>query len=246
VMTAALGETDSGSIGAEASGQLKRLTERATVVAVGPGLTRDSESTRRFVREAVEGRTTPFVIDADGLNALAPWPAELRGTGAAPIVITPHEGEMLRLLGATDRGALSERARVVAEFAAAHQLVVVFKGTRTLVAAPDGGVYVNPTGNAGLGTAGSGDTLTGVITGFLAQEFATNKDEADALPAVVAAVYVAGLAGDLAARELGMRAMVASDVRRHLGAAVRALDAEGETPFGARGETPFDAGGETT
>ena len=182
------------------------------------------------MREAVEQRTTPVVIDADGLNALAPWPAELRGTGAAPIIITPHEGEMLRLLGATDRNALAERTRAAAEFAAAHNLFVVLKGTRTLVAAPDGSVYVNPTGNAGLGTAGSGDTLTGVVTGFLAQEFATKKENADALSAVVAAVYVAGLAGDLAARESGMRALVASDVRRHIGAAVRALDPEGETP----------------
>ena len=102
--------------------------------------------------------------------------------------------------------------------------------TRTLVAAPDGSVFINPTGNAGLGTAGSGDTLTGIIAGFLSQAFATLKEEADAVAATVAAVYVGGLAGDLAARELGMRAMVASDIRKHLSAAVRALDPEGETP----------------
>lgn len=228
VMTAALNETDAGSISADASAQLKRLAERATVVAVGPGLTRDSDSTRRFVREAVEQRTTPVVLDADGLNALAPWPSELKGTPDAPVVLTPHAGEMLRLLGASDSSALDDRARVVAEFAAAHGLYVVLKGTRVLVAAPDGGVFVNPTGNAGLGTAGSGDTLTGIITGFLAQEFAGGRKET--LSALVAAVYVAGLAGDLAARELGMRTMVASDVRKYLGAAGRALDAKGETP----------------
>jgi NAD(P)H-hydrate epimerase len=137
---------------------------------------------------------------------------------------------MLRLLGAADPAKLDERARVVAEFATAQSLFVVLKGTRTLVAAPDGRVFVNPTGNAGLGTAGSGDTLTGVITGFLAQEFARVGREHDALAAVLAAVYVAGLAGDLAARELGMRMMVASDVRKYLSAAVRALDPEGEMP----------------
>src|SRR5947209_4865450 len=230
VMTAALSETESGSISAEAGAQLKRLTERATVVAVGCGLSRESESTRRFVREAVEGRTTPVVIDADGLNALAPWPPELRGTREAPVILTPHEGEMLRLLGAQDRSALSDRVGVLAEFAERHRLVVVLKGTRMLVAAPDGSVHVNPTGNAGLGTAGSGDTLTGIITGFLSQAFATLKDGADAFAATVAAVYVCALAGDLAARELGMRALVASDIRRHLSAAVRALDPEGETP----------------
>ncbi|HYH86755.1 MAG TPA: NAD(P)H-hydrate dehydratase [Pyrinomonadaceae bacterium] len=230
VMTAALSETESGSVAAEASAELKRLTERATVVAVGCGLARESDSTRRFVRETVERRTTPVVVDADGLNALAPWPSDLRGTTDAPIVITPHEGEMLRLLGSQDRSALRDRAGVVAEFASRHQLVVVLKGTRTLVAAPDGSVYVNPTGNAGLGTAGSGDTLTGIITGFLAQAFATLKDSADAVASTVAAVYVGGLAGDLAARELGMRAMVASDIRGYLSAAVCALDAEGEMP----------------
>jgi ADP-dependent NAD(P)H-hydrate dehydratase / NAD(P)H-hydrate epimerase len=230
VMTAALAETDAGGISAEASAQLQRLKERATVVAVGCGLTRESESTRRFVRELVERRTTPVVVDADGLNSLAPWPDDLRGTREAPVILTPHEGEMLRLLGVQDHSALNDRAGVLAEFAERHQLVVVLKGERTLVAAPDGAVYVNPTGNAGLGTAGSGDTLTGIITGFLSQAFATLKEEADAVAATVAAVYVGGLAGDLAARALGMRAMVASDIRRHLSAAVRALDPEGETP----------------
>jgi ADP-dependent NAD(P)H-hydrate dehydratase / NAD(P)H-hydrate epimerase len=230
VMTAPLRETDVGSVSATASGQLHNLLERASVVAVGCGLTHEPDSTRRFVRETVEGRRTPVVVDADGLNALAPWPEELRGTSEAPIVLTPHEGEMRRLLGAPDSSALDERVRVVAEFASAHELFVVLKGTRTLVAAPDGRVFVNPSGNPGLGTAGSGDTLTGVITGFLAQEFGAKREEGDTLAALLAAVYVAGLAGDLAAREHGMRAMVASDVRKHLSAAVRALDPEGETP----------------
>jgi NAD(P)H-hydrate epimerase len=178
----------------------------------------------------VARRTTPVVIDADGLNALAPWPAELRGTPEAPLVLTPHEGELRRLLGTSDRAPLGDRPRAAAEFAAAHGLIVVFKGTRTLVAAPDGSVYVNPTGNAGLGTAGSGDTLTGIIAGFLAQAYGALKEEADAVQAVVAAVYVAGHAADLAAGEKGMRALVASDIRQHLGAALRALDPEGEQP----------------
>ncbi|HEX8354834.1 MAG TPA: NAD(P)H-hydrate dehydratase, partial [Pyrinomonadaceae bacterium] len=178
VMTVPLRETEGGSVSASASGQLEGLLERASVVAVGCGLTRESESTRRFVRETVERRRMPVIVDADGLNALAPWPAELRGTREAPIVLTPHAGEMLRLLGSSDRATLDGRARVVAEFAAAHQLHVVLKGTRALVAAPDGRVFVNPTGNAGLGTAGSGDTLTGVIAGFLAQEFAGGRKDA--------------------------------------------------------------------
>jgi ADP-dependent NAD(P)H-hydrate dehydratase / NAD(P)H-hydrate epimerase len=230
VMTAPLAETEGGAASAEAFAQIERLASRATVIAAGCGLSRAEESTRRLVRELVLRRTMPLVLDADGLNALAPWPADLRGTPDRPIVVTPHDGEMLRLLGTDDRAALNDRTRAAAELAEAHGLVVVLKGTRTLVAAPDGRVFVNPTGNAGLGTAGSGDTLTGVITGFLAQAYATLKERGDAVAATVAAVYVAGLAGDLAARERGMRILVASDVRNHLGAAVRALDAAGERP----------------
>jgi NAD(P)H-hydrate repair Nnr-like enzyme with NAD(P)H-hydrate dehydratase domain len=109
-------------------------------------------------------------------------------------------------------------------------VILLLKGTRSLVAAPDGRVFVNSTGNAGLGTAGSGDTLTGIIAGFLAQACGTLRAQADALDAVVAALYVGGLAGDFAAREIGMRAMVASDIREHLSAAIRSLDPEGERP----------------
>jgi len=230
VMTAPLPETEGGAVGAEAFAEVERLCARATVVAAGCGLSRAEEGTRLFVRELAARRTRPLVLDADALNALAPWPRDLRGTRDLPLVLTPHEGEMSRLLGAEGRAGLEDRAGAASELAAAHSVVLVLKGTRTLVAAPDGRVFVNPTGNAGLGTAGSGDTLTGVVAAFLAQAFATLKGRADAIEAVVAAVYVAGLAGDLAAREHGMRTLVASDVRNHLSAAVRALDPVGERP----------------
>ena len=110
-------------------------------------------------------------------------------------------------------------------------MIVVLKGTRPLIAAPDGRVFVNPTGNAGLGTAGAGDTLTGIIAGFLAQAYGTLKRNADAVESVIAALYVGGMAGDLAAQEIGMRTMVASEIREHLGAAICALDPEGEMPI---------------
>lgn len=231
VMTAPLPETEHGSVGGDALAHVQRLSERATVIALGSGLTHDSEETRRFVRETIETRTRPVIIDADGLNALAPWPASLRGDSGPPIILTPHEGEMRRLLGARDNlDFIEDRARLVSDFAQEHRLVVVLKGTRTFVAAPDGRVHVNTTGNPGLGTAGSGDTLTGIIAGFNAQAFAALRDNADAVSTTVAAVFVAGYAGDLAARERGMRAVVASDVRTHLGAAIRALDPKGEQP----------------
>ncbi|HEY0545409.1 MAG TPA: NAD(P)H-hydrate dehydratase [Pyrinomonadaceae bacterium] len=230
VMTAALAETDRGAASVEAVEHVLRLTRKASVVAIGPGLSSDDERTRRFVREVVERRRTPVVIDADGLNALAPWPEDLRGTDELPLILTPHPGEMLRLMGTDESDALRDRVAAAREFATAHAVILVLKGARTLIAAPDGRVFVNPTGNAGLGTAGAGDTLTGIITGFLAQAYATLKDKADALEASLAAVYVGGFAGDLAAREIGMRALIASDIREHLGAALCSLDPLGERP----------------
>jgi NAD(P)H-hydrate epimerase len=230
VMTEGLPETESGALSYEAIARAKELMKRADVLSIGPGLTAEDEGTRRFVREMIAERTAPIVIDADGLNAIAPWPADLSGSSERPIILTPHPGEMLRLLGASDKDALKERVNVAGEFAVKHKLILVLKGARTIICAPDGRVFVNPTGNAGLGTAGAGDTLTGIITGFLAQAGATLKEEADALEAVVAAVYVGGLAGDLCAREMGMRTMTASDIREHLSAAILSLDAEGELP----------------
>ena len=229
VMTTALAETDRGAVSDEAVEHFLRLSSRATVVAVGPGLTSDDERTRRFVRAVVEQRTKPCVIDADGLNSLAPWPEDLAGSEQHPLVLTPHPGEMLRLIGA-DKAALAGRVAAARDFATAHKLILVLKGSRSIVAAPDGRVFVNATGNPGLGTAGAGDTLTGLIAGFLAQAYATLKGQADALAATVAALYVGGLAGDFAAKKLGMRAMVASDIREHFSDAIRFLDAHGERP----------------
>lgn len=229
VMTTALAETDSGAVSDLAIDHVKQLTSKATVIAIGPGLTAEDELTRRFVYEVIRQRWTPVVIDADALNCLSPWPRDLEGHARAPLILTPHLGEMLRLLGAGDKSRLDDRVAVVRDFAAKHNVIMVLKGSRSLIGTPDR-VFINPTGNAGLGTAGAGDTLTGIIAGFVAQSFATLKDEADALTATIAAVYLGGLAGDFAARNLGMRSMVASDIREHLNEAIRSIDAEGELP----------------
>lgn len=230
VITTALAETDRGAISDEAVDHFLKLAEKMTVVAVGPGLTIDDERTRRFVRMIVERRTTPCVIDADGLNALAPWPEELKGSDEHPLILTPHAGEMLRLLGTSDKSALDDRVGVAREFATKHHVLLVLKGARSLLATPDGRVFINPTGNAGLGTAGAGDTLTGLISGFLAQAYGTLEHRADPVTATVAALYVGGLAGDFAARQLGMRTMLASDLREHFTDAIRSLDPRGEQP----------------
>jgi len=231
VMTTALAETDRGAVSDEAINYVLKFAERANVIAIGPGLSSEDDRTRSFVYAIVEKRQTPVVIDADGLNCLSPWPSDLRGSLEHPIVLTPHPGEMLRLLGTEDKMALDDRVAAAHDFATSHEVILVLKGSRALIAAPDGRVFVNPTGNAGLGTAGAGDTLTGVITGFLAQAYGTLKTNADALQTIIAAVYTSGFAGDLAAREIGMRAMTASDIRDHLSAAFRLLDPSGEFPI---------------
>lgn len=230
VITTALAETDRGVVSDEAVDHFLKLAGKATVTAIGPGLTSDDERTRRFVRAVVERRLTPCVIDADGLNSLAPWPDDLKGSDDHPLVLTPHPGEMLRLIGADDKSALDDRVAVAREFARTHHVILVLKGARPLVAAPDGRVFINPTGNAGLGTAGAGDTLTGLISGFLAQAYGTLEDRANPIATTVAALYIGGLAGDFAARKLGMRTMLASDIREHFTDAIRSLDPCGEQP----------------
>lgn len=232
VMTTSLAETDRGTVSDQALDYFLKFSERANVVAIGPGLSSEDERTRSFVKAVVKNRTTPIVVDADGLNCLSPWPADLRGSPQFPIVLTPHPGEMLRLRGTNDKASIKDRVEVARDFANKNEVILLLKGTRSLIAAPDGRVFVNSSGNAGLGTAGSGDTLTGIIAGFLAQAYGTLGPEANALEAVIAALYIGGLAGDFAAREVGMRAMVASDIREHIGAAILSLDPEGESPGG--------------
>jgi hydroxyethylthiazole kinase-like uncharacterized protein yjeF len=230
VMTTALAETDRGAISDEAIDHVIGLMAKVNAVAIGPGISATDERTRGFVHSVVKNRKTAMVIDADALNCLSPWPGDLGGADKAPLILTPHPGEMLRLLGTTDRSALDDRVATAREFATRHQLILVLKGSRSLIAAPDGRVFVNPTGNAGLGTAGAGDTLTGIIAAFVAQSVGTLKEKANPLAATIAALYLGGLAGDFAAQELGMRAMVASDIREHLSEAICSVDPEGERP----------------
>src|SRR5207248_10749573 len=142
IMTASLAETTQGAISAEAIAQALKIAERANVIAIGPGLSNEDESTRRFVREIVEKRTTPVVIDADALNALAPWPDELRGSQDRPLILTPHPGEMLRLMGTDDKEALTDRVHAARESGMAHALVPVPKRSRTVAASPDGRVLI--------------------------------------------------------------------------------------------------------
>lgn len=222
VMTEPLPETESGAIAHEALERAIQLAQKRTVIAIGPGLSSSDESTRRFVSDFIRQRTVPVVIDADGLNALAPWPDDLRGSDELPIIITPHPGEMARLTGKTNAEVVTDRINTAREFATQHHIITVLKGSHTIIAAPDGEVYVNPTGNAGMATAGSGDVLTGLTAGLLAQR------TQEALEAVIAAVYLHGLAGDIAASELGLRSLMASDISEKIPAAILRVGGEAE------------------
>lgn len=214
VMTEGLDENEAGAITHASLDRALQLAAKRTVLALGPGLSASDKSTRHFVREFVERRTAPLVIDADGLNARAPWSAELKGTDELPIIITPHPGEMARLTGKTNAEINADRLNIARAFATQHHVITVLKGSRSLIAAPNGQVYVNPTGNAGMATAGSGDVLTGLLAGLLAQH------PSMPLEATIAAVYLHGLAGDLAAAKLGQRSLIASDLIAHLSEAI--------------------------
>lgn len=211
VIVISVAEIENGAVAENAFPVIEELWIKADAVAIGSGLSSDQESTRKLVRKVVENRRTPVVIDADGLNALAPF--DLNGSDELPLILTPHDGEFLRLLGTTDKDILIDRVKAVREFAQKHDVILVLKGERVLIADASGKVVVNPTGNSGLGKAGNGDTLTGIIAGFVAQAAAMNVG---IFETVVAAVFIAGSAGDIAEEKFGKRVMTASDVRECL------------------------------
>ncbi|MBS1811624.1 MAG: NAD(P)H-hydrate dehydratase [Acidobacteria bacterium] len=214
VMTESLPESVMGSISPEALQPALQLAHDRSVVAIGPGLSSAEEGACHFVSEFIRQRTTPIVLDADGLNALAPWPESLQGSDELPIIITPHPGEMARLTNKTNAQVVADRVGIARDLAMKQHLIVVLKGSRSIIAAPDGSVFVNPTGNAGMATAGAGDVLTGILSGLLAQQLQP------ALGAVITSVYLHGLAGDIAASNLGQRSLIASDITNYLHEAI--------------------------
>ena len=215
LMTEPLPETEQGTISLralESTSGLDTLLEHKTL-AIGPGISRNSE-TAEFVRTIVKRSATSMVVDADGLNAFEGVADKLNGCGRI-LVITPHPGEMARLTGLTIAEIQANRLEVARNFAREHELIVVLKGHRTLIAgpttaAPDGTVWVNPTGNPGMATGGTGDILTGMVAGLIAQH------PQHALAATALPVYLHGLAGDLASESVGESSLVATDLVRFL------------------------------
>ena len=237
VMVRPLAETETGAVSEEAIAEVEDFSRNINAMAIGAGLSANDESTRRFVRHFVENRTMPTILDADALTLMAPFqrvnsPFGIRGSDGdgsteqdqdPPVILTPHEGEFMRLLGTDDKEAIKDRVAAVRKFAQEKNVILLLKGERNLIGHPDGRVVVNPTGNSGLGKAGNGDTLLGILTGFVAQAAAMRID---IFETVVAAVYVAGLAGDIAAEKYGKRVMTASDTRECLAEAFRRCEVE--------------------
>ncbi|MGH9499098.1 MAG: NAD(P)H-hydrate dehydratase [Terriglobales bacterium] len=204
LMTEPQAETRAGSVSLRALRSLDKLAEGKTVLAIGPGISRIPE-TSRLVRALVKAQKLPIVLDADGLNAFAGKVTSLDGKGRA-LVITPHPGEMARLLGWTVAAVQRDRIHVARKFARDHQVIVVLKGHRTLIADPSGEIWVSTTGNPGMATGGTGDILTGTVAGLIAQ------NPKRTLEAVLAAVYLHGLAGDVAREHMGEHSLVATDL----------------------------------
>jgi len=212
-----LSESSSGTLtlAGSAASELDALLSGKTLLAIGPGLS-DAPEAAEAVRHLITTASLPWVLDADGLNAFAGLREELRVRPPLRGVLTPHPGEMARLFQTTPGSIQAARLERARELAAETGAVVVLKGHRSLSVSPDGGVVVNSTGNPGMATAGSGDVLTGIVAGLCAQ-----FPRADLLAVTAAAVYLHGLAGDLAAAELGERGLLATDITRHLAAAMR-------------------------
>jgi hydroxyethylthiazole kinase-like uncharacterized protein yjeF len=215
LMTEPLEETEAGTISMRALeyDRLDALVQGKTVLAVGPGISRISE-TAELVRTVIGKYKTAMVVDADGLNAFEGCANKLNGRDRE-LVITPHPGEMARLTGRSVVEIQRDRLATARSFARGHHVIVVLKGHRTLIAHPDGEVWVNTTGNPGMATGGTGDILTGMVAGFVAQ------NPSRTLEAVLTGVYLHGLAGDIACETIGEHSLVATDLVKALPEAFR-------------------------
>ena len=203
LMTEPLPETAALSVSFKAKDRILELASQRDAVALGPGLSLDPES-QALARALVAEVDRAMVVDADALSALAGH-LDLLDDAPAPRVLTPHPGEMARMLGTSVAEVQADRVEVVREFCARHHVHLVLKGARSVLGGPDGNVFINNTGNPGMATGGSGDVLTGMIGAFLARHL-------DALAALQAGCVLHGLAGDLAAALRGEEGLIASDI----------------------------------
>lgn len=203
VMTLPLPESTSGAFGYEAYESIMQFVKDKKVIVIGPGLT-TAEPVEKFVLKLISESKIPLVVDADAINCLV-QDVSIFKKAKAQIIITPHPGEMARLVRMTTRDVQNDRIEIASRFAKENKVIVVLKGARTVIAEPSGKIFINPTGNPGMATAGTGDVLSGMIGGFIAQGYSM-------LDAAKTAVYLHGLAGDEIAKKRGQIGMMAGDI----------------------------------
>jgi len=220
VMTEPLADTEEGTVSSEAYPVIKKYVEWSDAIIIGPGLGRHPE-TQSLVVRLVQEINKPLLLDADGLNAFTGKASILASSENRRIVITPHAGELSRLIDVPSSDIEDNRVDVARASAKRLGVIIVLKGAPTVTATPDGDVIVNATGNPGMATAGSGDVLSGIIGTLLSQKM---------LPAAAAycGVYVHGFAGDLAKESLGERALMAMDILQKIPSAVITIEENGE------------------
>lgn len=198
-----LEETSNGVISSKNTNFLLEMCEKSSAVVIGCGLS-VCDDTKNLVQSVITNCKKPLVIDADALNCICNKPEILKNL-KAPAIITPHPGEMARLLHSTPKTVNSNRENTAIDFAKKFGVVTVLKGAETIIASPDGEVYINHTGNSGMATGGSGDVLSGIIGSLLAQGAAP-------INAAAAGVFLHGTIGDLAAEKLGKISMLPTDM----------------------------------
>jgi hydroxyethylthiazole kinase-like uncharacterized protein yjeF len=203
VMTLPLKETAKNSLSLKAKDAIVDFARKCDVVAIGPGLGREAE-TRTLVKKLLEEIEQPVILDADGINALE-GALEVLSKRRYRTIVTPHPGEMARLMGKDAVEIQANRIDIAKSVAEVAGVVVCLKGHRTVVANPEGATYVNETGNSGMASGGTGDVLTGMIASFIGQGV-------DDFSAAVSAAYLHGLAGDIAAEKRGPFSLIASDL----------------------------------
>jgi NAD(P)H-hydrate epimerase len=207
VMVRPFFETRDGSLSLLAEKELLNFCEKCDCVAMGPGISQNKE-TQGLVRSIIAKIDKPVVLDADGINAISSHPDILKKT-SAPMILTPHPGEMARLIGKDTDYVQNNRKDIALTFAHQYNIVLVLKGHQTVIARPNGECYINETGNAGMATGGTGDCLTGIIASFVGQGL-------QPFDAAVAGAYFHGLAGDEAAKEKGVLSLTATDLLNKL------------------------------
>ncbi|MDH7499100.1 MAG: NAD(P)H-hydrate dehydratase [candidate division NC10 bacterium] len=214
VMTEPLPETEERTLSCSALEKILQLLEGKDCLALGPGLSSHPE-TGELVRKLIPQVKIPMVVDADGINALS-LHLQVLGEVRGPLILTPHPGELSRLLSVSVEEVQRNRVAIAQKFSSGFRLFLVLKGKGTLISDPGGEVFINPSGGPGMATAGSGDVLTGLLAGLIAS--GTN------LPlSLKAGVFLHGLAGDLAAEEWGEEAMVAGDILSKIPDALRQI-----------------------